>query len=365
MMEGSFKINTQPFCRAINSIIPFVEKKSPMTAITNIMIYLSTNFLELNATNLEAYISNKIPLVNENSLKTPVILLIKAHLIHEVSKKLFGTEINFLIRENLLTIEDNKGKFDLVTSTEKFPLRKIENYNFLGYISINILEKLLKYTSIKIEKQFRVFLSSFQGKLQLILHDNRRMSFSELLNPMELLDFSANFLLKNLEDLIKFFNLNSDNSTIELLQFGQDFLFRSSDQNKNIFLRTGAQKPINPQTWLNDLNITPKFILEVSLLKTALTRALIVSSLITHTIRLIFEENYLEVKSFDPNTGGSFSSIRGSGGGMKTEILVNGDYLLEAVNLINEDYCEIFYSKDQITIKSKWSTHIMIPQNFK
>ena len=318
------KLKRKELFDAINRIIPIINKKSPMQVITNILIEFSNYKLRLFGTNIEIIICCEIEIQEDINEKN---ILINGHVLFDVLKKINSEFIEIEIKEESLIIFDEKGKFVLNRSYQTFPMREIpviEEYTIIkSKTLIDLIDSI--YFSGDESNAKIVFKPD---KLELVVHDRRRFSFGYIKG-----NFEKNIRLNlSIKSFLLFKKLIVDENVLITIN-NKEIILKQS--NFIVLFKTIDLPDFNYESFL-DFSIYNKWNCLTKDLLESIQRVLSVSQSSTQPIKLKFQNNFLEITSFDPNIGSSSDRVCGQG---EVDLLItlNGDYIIESLNCLKKN----------------------------
>ncbi len=268
-----FTIQKEQFLKGLLIAGHAIGSKSVTPTLLNFKLEMTNRGLEITASNDDISIWTLIPptlndkeIIRNSSLGA---ILINAHIISEVIRKLEGEEISLeIIDESMAKIDDGKTTFKLNCQTaDEYPDIDMEKTGSGFTIHSADLTRLVEQTAFAaLDKETRPILMAINlkaeaGKLTATATDSARLSRKSIpVDPS--LRFSANIPARTLIDVTKLFEAGSDveiNASADkvILSFGTtlvssrlisgDYPVSSSiiPQNFNYFLEVNAQQLLN------------------------------------------------------------------------------------------------------------------------
>jgi len=167
-MRVKLSIDKKNFLDAIKKIIGVVEKKSSLPILTNFLMVAQDDTLTIHGSDLEVYISIRIPAKMEEEGK----FCVNAKKISDILKLLSGNEVNIDVDKNILRIKSGKTNYKLPTFVpEDFPKMPEFQENNAFYISgVSLLRGIssVMYASSKESSRYALSGVAFSMKGNII-----------------------------------------------------------------------------------------------------------------------------------------------------------------------------------------------------
>ncbi len=332
-----FKILKEAITDSLNLIIGAVEKKQTMSILGNVLIEVSNNTLLMTATDMEIQCSIKCDCDSE----VDDSITVSGKKLFSICKNFPNGEIAFELQDNFLVITSGKINYKLVTQNPaEFP--KIQLNLEESRFTLNSKEflELLNSCSFCMALQdVRYYLNgmlleSNNGKISCVSTDGHRLAKSVLLGSIELeKEISCILPRKGISELSKILASTNEQNISVIVNKNQLCVEIGSIIyiSKLIDGRYPDYKKVIPL--MNDKEI----ILDKELFKNTLSRISILTNENFHGIRLIFENNLLEIQTNNPEQEFAKEEIEIDYSEEKIDIGFNVNYLIDALNHIKND----------------------------
>lgn len=332
-----FSINQNEFVSALQHIVGVIERKQTMAILSNILINVKADFIELTGTDLEIQIVSRFPAKIERTGTTTV----PARKLLDICRLLPDTSIiKVETVEQKLHLNSGKSRFKLSTlNAEGYPeFTSIENEHEIALDS-KCLKNLLKKTSFCMANQdVRYFLNGLLlqisgSKINAVASDGHRLSlYRGILDKPAYEDITIivprkgvlelNRIVDSLDETI---NIKISSNTIEAacnnILFSSKLIDGKFPDFKNVF----------------DQDIQQKFELDTKEIKDTITRVSILSNETLRSIMLKFDENLLKISANNSEQEEAYEEMDIVYQGDILEVAFNASYLLDAINNIDSE----------------------------
>lgn len=139
-----FKIEKETFLKALQKIQGIIEKKTSIAILSNALLEVSDNNLNIIATDLDITLKANYPC----TVYEPGVITVNAKKIYEIIKELPNNEISISVKENdRIEIVCDKIKYNIVgLSSSEFPsIISVNEDNFID-IKSTIFKRMIDYT---------------------------------------------------------------------------------------------------------------------------------------------------------------------------------------------------------------------------
>jgi DNA polymerase-3 subunit beta len=332
-----FKIQKDEITSALNLIIGAIEKKQTMSILGNILIEVSLNSLILTATDMEIQcsINKKCETLEENSITVSGMKLFS------ICKNFPKGEILFKLKDNFLVISSGKINYKLVTQNPsefpkiqlnikeaQFTLNKKDFLNLINSCSFCMALKDVRYYLNG------MLLESEENKLNCVSTDGHRLAKSVLFGQIELKEnISCILPRKGITELTKILSSTSEQNLEVIINKNQICIEIGSIKyiSKLIDGRYPDYKKVIPL--MNDKEV----LINKDSLKNILSRISVLTNENFHGVRLIFDNNLLEIQTNNPEQEFAKEEIEIIYTDKKIDIGFNVNYLIDALNHIISD----------------------------
>jgi len=353
------KIEKKLLVENLQNLIPILPTNATLPILSNIVLTTENKKLVLLATDLEIFIKKTTEIKTEEDEK----ICVRGKKFYEIIQAL-PEDIIKLTNDKVLKIENGKCVFKLTTSPiEEYPTTPEIKGTKIKIDAQNLKEKLNKILfAVSLEETryaLNGILFDFIGKkLNLAATDGRRLALATIKNEK---DISGKFIIpqKAINNLIK---IIGEEKKIEII-ISEDKMIKFNCNNTEIITRLiDADYP-------NYLEVFPKgenSILKVNTQKLyqAIKRASIMVTQDSIALAIKLEKGKITVSKNTPDLGEEKEVIKAEYDGEERTIGFNPKYLLDNLQIIDEEIVEIEIINHEkpvvIKINSEY-TYIILP----
>lgn len=335
-----FNVITSNLREAIGKVISVVDKKNTRPILTYTKIILSSNQIEILATDLE--VSAKIK-IDTNS-QSQGEFCVNAKNLYDILQVLPEGEIQFKLNDdNNLDIHLNEIHYKLlVYKSEDFPHLTFENIENQFQLKAEKLLEIIQKTSYAISNdETRLYLNGIyfqdiEGKLRAVATDGHRLA---LLNTEVTTNFSENLIngiiipKKGINELKKIAETyHQDEIKISV---DESFMFVNAQDKYFLSIRLIAREYPKYQAVIPN-KTTYCVRIEKEVFLNAAKRIKIMSNEKSNGVRVKLDASKMTLSANHPSLGNAFETISTEYDGNEMEIGFNAKYLIEALNIIQD-----------------------------
>jgi DNA polymerase-3 subunit beta len=342
----NIKINTNTLRDALNKILTVIDKKNSRPILTNCLINVSENHLEIIATDLE--VTAKISLEAQTSESGNFCISTKnfSEIVRELPDA--TVELNINSESNLLELKCNNINYSLlISNSEEYPQVNFSNSGKPFKLkSKDILEMINKTSHAISSDETRInlngiFLQQMDSKLRSVAIDGHRFALLDIndfeSNNQHLID-GVIIPKKGIYEIKKIAESFIEDS-LEII-IDDSFVKVSAKDKYEISVRLIAREYPKYQTVIPS-KTSSRMITEKSTLLNAIKRIKILSNEKTNGIKLSLTKNQLTVSANHPSLGHATETIEVEYDGDDMEIGFNAKYMLESLMVLDVD--EVIY----------------------
>lgn len=347
-MELICKISTKAFIQSLKIVCKAINKKNPVSALTNVLMKFYGKDLTLFGIQSEISLKTNINLENTSS----VDMLVNGHLLLDILNRIDEPEINLFFTDKHFILETSKEKHNINRSTQFFPMEPWQFPENYMEFSVEKLSILLQYINIKTDN-IKLVLKS--NSFVAINFDRRRFSINQMEFHSDYEPFFTTVSRKTLVEILKLFPISS---LIQIAYRNNSLLLRQ--ENTEVLLKTIHDGQLFYERFMN-LETYLSISVDSTLLRKAVEKVLTITDGLAKFVKLHFRSNDLTISGFDPNYGSS-QSIVNINSPVDITLSLNGDYLLESLQcfngLITLNICD---SSKPFIITYNNSFHVIMP----
>ena len=332
-----FSIDKQKLLEKLMLVQGIAERRATMPILSHVLINCTGNILKITATDLETTLTTwtEADIEQESSIAVP------ARKLFEIIRELSEGPVKFEeIKNNWIELTTNSGNYKIAgLPGDDFPIVPETATQDLFTIDSSELDDLISKTIYCVSSEdLRRNLSGIyfekngQNNLRLVATDGHRLSLVEKVLSNDIV-LSSNVLVprKAVSELRK------------ILKQGESVKVGSE---KNFFITMGEEMILFSRLIDADFpdykQVIPEkseFQLKVdkNVLLSALKRVCIFSSEKTKSVKITFDKNLMTLTSISPEVGEAKESLEINYEGELKEIGFNGNYLIDALETIDED----------------------------
>ncbi len=333
----TFNIEKKAITNSLNFIIGAVEKKQTMSILGNVLLELIDNHLLLTATDMEIQCSVEEVCQSDGNLSVTV----SGKKLFSICKNFPDGMIEFTLEDNFLKIEQGNIKYKLITQSAaefpkiqlnveevRFPLNSKEFYELIqSCIFCMAFQDVRYYLN-------GMYLEYVDSKLSCVSTDGHRLAKSTLKGEIHLdQDFGCIIPRKGIIELSKILHSTEEQDVILFINKNQLLIKIGSITfiSKLIDGRYPDYKKVIPL--LNDKEIS----INKNEFKEKLSRISILTNENYHGVRLIFDNNLLQIQTNNPEQEFASEQLDIDYQHEEIDIGFNVNYLLDVLNHINGD----------------------------
>ncbi|MBN1355694.1 DNA polymerase III subunit beta [bacterium] len=214
-----FEIEKSDFLRSIQKVQAVVERKNALPLLSNVRIVTTENQIEINATDLEVGIRDRID-VNESEGGS---ITVSAKKLYEVLKELPEEKIRFKVEENnWISISCGLSNFKLVgMSDEDYP--RLADFDDTGFVPVGseVMDILTRKSSFAVshDENRRVLNGTLfhvsKETLRMVATDGHRLAYVESQNITDLPEMEIIIPQKGIREIQRMIS-----SGMEEMKFG-------------------------------------------------------------------------------------------------------------------------------------------------
>lgn len=308
-----FKINRNILLQNLNNVSKGLSSKPQMPILTGIKIDVKDRYILLTASNFDISIQAKIDDTETFDIEEVGTVVLPGKYLLEILRKTVSTDVMFASFEsNTVKIIADKSNFTLNTmEKDVFPYISFEeSMNFINLDAINV-KQIIKKTSFATSASEAkmiltgVSLSVHGPKIEAIATDSFRLAKKYLITDQDNPSINVIIPSKNLEELNKILEESEENVQIHFLK--TKILFKY----KNILFLSRLIDGTFPNT---SSLIPTEYVVSIKFNKNDLLAAIDRASLFNttespSTIKMIIDENKVEIKSINNEIGGTIEEL--------------------------------------------------------
>jgi DNA polymerase III subunit beta len=352
-----FKISQEEFVKGLHRTQSVVEKKGTMPILLNVLIEAQESEIVITATDLEIGLKGRHPAEIIKSGKTTL----SAKKIYEVIKELPEKEVSFRLKENhWVEIKSGKSTFNIMgISAEAFP--SLPSYEEEGFLTVEteILKEMVEKTVFAVstdEARYNlngVFFvkkeSDSPKEVRMVATDGYRLSLIDRSLGEEMKGLEKGILLpkKGLIEMNKILEEGGKEGvkSIGINLKGNNFILKR-DPVILIMRLLDAEFPDYRQVIPKD----PKRQISVkrSQIQDSLRRVSILSSEKTRGVKFQFNQDFLELSSYNPEFGEAKEELSVEYKGETMQVGFNSRFVMEVLNNLKSEEV-VFEIEDNVS----------------
>lgn len=337
-----FVINREALLKPLQAIISIVEKKQAMPILSNLLLSIGKEGLELTATDLEIELIAKVPLELAGE---PGKLTIPAKKLFDIFKNLPDNSMVELSAETpeKILVKSGKSRFNLAGLPAKdFPMMESQLGQTIVQVPEKVLAALIKKTCFAMAQQdVRYFLNGLlleisEKMIRTVATDGHRLALASDVIQGQAGVHQVIVPRKTILELQRILENGDEPITLIL---GTHFIrFALKDMVITSKLVDGRYPDYNrviPSTGKNIL-IAPREVLKQSLQRTA-----ILSNEKYRGVRLHINNNLLQLAANNPEQEAAEDELEVAYVGQEVDIGFNITYLMDVLNVLDCDNVKI------------------------
>lgn len=346
-----FQVATKLLLNEVSHISKVTNAKSPILLHTSINMILKNNTLILQATDLDHHLVSEISV--EGAEDGNVVIKIKDFM--ELLKRINDKNITIYLINNTLEIIGEKSKFDFFILKENFPSLEIDEFQRIFSISHKQFLTLFDFVSVTTDEwTFNIKLTP--NLIEVIASDKKRLIYSTIPSESQenrsyFLSYkSINIILKSICDNIEiyernyqiFFKLGHICLVVKLLKNNLMMDYQRIIKK----MEEGTKITVNTNDFLHLLN-----------------RIVVLASIISQVVRIMFNENIICVQSNDISRGKAEENIDVINGICNGTISINCNFLISSIKTFKHTNFDIIYtgSLSHFYLKNDNIIHVIMP----
>ena len=352
-----FKISQEEFVKGLHRTQSVVEKKGTMPILLNVLIEAQESEIVITATDLEIGLKGSHPAEIIKAGKTTL----SARKIYEVIKELPEKDISLRLKENQwVEIKSGKSTFNIMgISGESFP--SLPSYEEEGFMEVEteLLKEMVEKTIFAVstdESRYNltgVFFvkkeSDSQKEVRMVATDGYRLSLIDRSLAEEMKGLEKGILLpkKGLLEINKLLEEAGKEGVKKIgLKLKGNNVILKKDAVILIMRLLDAEFPDYRQVIPN----SPKRHIRVkrSQIQDSLRRVSILSSEKTRGVKFNFNEDYLELSSYNPEFGEAKEELPVEYKGETLQIGFNSRFVMEVLNNLKSEEV-VFEIEDNVS----------------
>jgi DNA polymerase-3 subunit beta len=357
-------LNQDSFSKALNSVYRIANTHSTLPVLNNILIRAENGLIELNATNLEVFISNSI----NAKIEEDGIVLIPANLITDFINNLPKTKITIQTDGDKLKIEAGNYKSNINTiNTNEFPAIPNEklstNLEISSELFKNSTNQVLPATSNDATRPILtgLYFHTFKNYLYLTATDGYRLAEKKLMECKK--DISIIIPATTITEVNRILENEDKNIEISLndeqirFKIGQKIITSRLIDGKFINYRSLVPEKTENQAILDKI----EFIQAVKVAELFARESVESIILETNSAKKVLQISSI-TSEYGDNNSETEAEVKGD-----ASIILNAKYLLNALNCLSGKRANFNFSSKAaptlLTDDNDDYKHIIMPVN--
>ncbi len=339
-----FTIKRDVFLDCVQKTLGIVDKKTTLPILNNILIEAEENQIRIVATDREISQIARYEADVKNSGK----ITLSAKKLYEMIREIQGEDIHFILNEkNIVTLTCQKAVYRIMgISAEEYPSVVAEENIPLFPVSGGIIREMIRkvffsMSTDELRKNLNGLFLQTERKpegytLRMVATDGHRLAVSyKNLDLTEFLDVSSGIILprKGVTEIRKVVEDDPENVSIGLM--GQMFMVKTGNMLLKVSL-INAEYPDYKRVIPTEKG-TVLFLPREGFLHALRRMWVVVSAEEFRTVLLTIDENRMVLQSQNADVGEAKEDIDVSFSGERIEVGYNADYLIDAVEVIDEE----------------------------
>lgn len=346
-----FQVVTKLLLNEVSHISKVTNSKSPILLHTSINMILQKHKLILQATDMDHHLVSEMLVEGEEDGN--VIIKIKDFM--ELLKRISDKNVTISLINNILEITGEKSKFDFFILKENFPPLDINEFQKIFSISHQQFLTLFDFVNVTNEEwTFNLRLTN--QLIEVIASDKKRLIYSTI--PSESQENRSYFLSYKSISII----LKSICDNIEIYERNYQIFFKLG----HICLVVKLLKNhlmMDYQRIIKKMEEGTKITVNTNDFIHLLSRIVVLASVISQVVRIIFSENSICVQSNDISRGKAEESIDVVSGVCNGIISINCNFLISSIKTFKHTNFDIIYtgSLSHFYLKNDNIIHVIMP----
>lgn len=339
------KINREVLLKPLNSVTGIVERRHTLPILSNLLLIIKAQEMQLSATDLEMQISLKIQTDIEGELRTTI----SAKKLVDICRSLpEATQIEMVHQDNRIILKAGKSRFNLQTlPAADYPLmQKASGQNNAFSLPQSELKRLLKQVEFSMAQQdIRYYLNGLLMEVNgNVLHvvgtDGHRLSYTSTHLTTEFEKTEVILPRKTVIELTKLLNEQSDKPVmVELLNGQVSFEFEDIQLISKVI--DGKFPDYNRVIPNNHQN---HFMVDRLQILSALQRASILSNEKYRSIRMVISNGLLKLISTNTEQEEAEEELEIDYNQTPLDIGFNVTYLIDVLNNLNDSQIQFSFA---------------------
>ena len=355
----SITIDSKTLREGFNKIITIIDKRNSRPILTNSLIQIKNNQLELIATDLE--VSAKVVLDANTSEDTSFCINTKN--ISDILRELPDSSLEMALdnEKNLLNLSCGSIEYSLLISpSEDFPKINFTNSHSVIKLKSNYLVNIINKISHAISTDETrinlngIYLQQLENKLRTVAIDGHRLALFDIIDfesdNQTLLD---GFIIpkKGVFELKKLAESNLDQELDIYLD--ESFIHVVSNERNYLSVRLIAREYPKYQTVIPN-KTTYTLTVEREAILNAVKRIKLLSNEKTNGVKVNLSDSEMTISADHPSLGYAAEKVAVSYDGTEMEIGFNAKYLLDTLNVltVNEITYELNNELSPVIVRS-------------
>lgn len=341
-----FIINREKILLPLQQIVNVIEKRQTMAVLSHVLLAIENRQLTMTGSDLEIQIMVTLPVDSSGNIQTTI----PARKFLDICRLLPNqANLKFQINDTKVTISSGKSRFSLSAldpgSYPGFP--EIEPEYQFTIPSIRFKEALSKTIFCMANQDFRYYLNGLSmnianSTLKLVASDGHRMAlFQDEINQNTGISSKIIIPRKGIQELTRILELSDNDVSVSVsknnIQVIVENLFFSA---KLIDATYPNFQSVFQQEFLDAIPV------KKDVLKEALTRVAILSNEKSKGITLYFDSDQIQLTAFNPEHEEAEENVAVEYSGEPIRISFNGQYLIDALNILDSDIVFLIISRD-------------------
>lgn len=340
----NFVLNKDDLLKPLQAMLPVANSKSTMPLLSCILFDINDGNLKITASDLEAEISCNIAVNCNSNIK----LALSADKIYSIVKSLNDNAmINFSINGNKVTIKSSNSTFNLISlDTDNYPL---VDSNINEQASFELAQQDFHHIISKVDFSManddtRYFLNGMfweinANLLRAVSTDGHRMSITEAIIDSKVLDSTCQSIIpkKAITELKKI--VEKTDKTIKIC-LGKNYL--KAEFGSFVFISKLIDGRYPDYQKVIPKNNTKLLAIDKQVLKNSLLRTSILANDKYKGVRLNVSTGQILLSANNPDNEKAEVKLEVQYNDDAMEICFNYKYLLEIINVLNEETITIY-----------------------
>jgi DNA polymerase-3 subunit beta len=348
---GTFYLNGKKFLEILTQSMKIIQIKSPVLMYSTGLFQVNNNKLSLTVTDMDHTLTSTMDVEGDNCN-----FIVKIQDVFEIIKKLQG-KITIQVEKNKVKIHREQSKIELLVIEEEFIKTSLDGVAHILSIDSDSFKNLFGFFPIT-NDEWNFQLQINNNYIQAIGNNRKCLVFSQIqTNNLNSENFTISYKTLNL--LYK-----HGANKIEIYQRQNQLIFKFEEQI--LWSRLLNNQALNYDRILAKRNQGMVILLDKKTFLDSLSRVSLLSSKISRTVKLLFQENNLFIQASDASRGTAEESIIIEST-VNGSLALNCDFLISALKTINSNTVALYYtghiSHFFICSEDKSVIHVSMPLN--